>query len=190
MKILQKEETIFENERAPNKNLQFKAQNKTSNPGGLHGAKRVVTKETKSRQKMEELIANSQKSLYKLATIFPLDLFPNKMVIELDHVNIHFRQFFSTGQMRSIPIQNIGEVIIEMSPLFTTLKIIEGMIGTGVELDLKPVRRHEAIKAKRIIMGLMIANKERVELSDLNPEDVAKKVEELGKAQEPEFTVK
>lgn len=146
-----------------------------------------VKKGEQSKQKINELIQNSQKPLYKLSTIFPLDLFPDELIIELDHVNIYFHEFFSTGQMRSIPIQNIGEVIIETSPLFTTLKIIEGMIGTGVELNLKPVRRSEATKAKRIIMGLMIADKEEVDLSGLDPADVARKVEELGKAQEPEF---
>ncbi|OGH11337.1 MAG: hypothetical protein A3B38_00730 [Candidatus Levybacteria bacterium RIFCSPLOWO2_01_FULL_36_13] len=147
----------------------------------------AAKREEKSKQKMDELIKSSQKPLYKLSTIFPLDLFPDKLIIEFDHVNIYFHEFFSTGQVRSVPIQNIGEVIIETSPLFTTLKIIEGMIGAGVELDLKPVRRSEAIKAKRIIMGLMIADKEKVDLSDLDSADVARKVEELGKAQEPEF---
>ncbi len=187
MKKLQKEGTIFENERAPN--LKYvKEQKEPRKEGYIEIAKgELAGKEVKSRKKMDELIANSQKPLYKLSTIFPLDLFPNQLIIELDHVNIYFREFFFTGQMRSVPIQNIGEVIIETSPLFTRLKIIEGMIGTGIELILKYVRRQEAMKAKRIIMGLMIANKQGIDLSDLKPEEVSIKVEALGKAQEPEF---
>lgn len=119
---------------------------------------------------------------------FLADFFPqNKLSIEIDRVNISFKEFFGSGEIRSIAIKDIGEVIIDVSSYAAILKIIEKRAGPEAILELKSIPRKDAFKARRILEGLIIADRLGLDLTKLEPEEVAKKAEELGQASEPEI---
>jgi hypothetical protein len=154
--------------------------------GIKESVKEGVKEEETGKRKLNELIQKSRKPLFEMSTIFPFDLFPDKLSIELDRVNIYHRNFLETGEVRGIAMSNIGEVVIGLSPFLTTLRIIEERIGPESTHTFKPVWKEDAVKARRIITGLIIANKEGIELTIFKPEELAKKAEDLGKSQEPD----
>lgn len=140
----------------------------------------------KSHHKIEALIKKSQKPLIKITSIFPLTLSPVSLVVEVDRVNITFNQFLGTYQMRSVPIKNLGEVVVETGPLFATLRVLEARMGQDTIIEVKPVRKRDAVRARRVLHGLMVADKNGVDLTVFEPEELARKVEILGQATEAE----
>lgn len=134
-------------------------------------------------KKLDTLIRNSQKTLYIISAIFPFDLFPDQISIEPTQINVVKKSFFATYHVQSIPLKNVADVFLQTSLLFATLKIIDSSyIENSVKIEYLP--KDKACRARRIIMGLVIAMKENIDLSRLQVKDLALKAEQLGDARE------
>jgi len=138
----------------------------------------------KDKEKMDRLVRSSQKTLLTVSAVFPFDLFPDQISIEPMQINFSKKSFFFTYHMQSIPIRNVADVFLQTSLLFASLKIIDLSynIENSIKVDYLP--KYKACKARRIIQGLVIANKESIDLSQLPPNELAMKAEQLGDARE------
>lgn len=117
--------------------------------------------------KVETLLEESQKVLFRASSVFPFDFFPDVITIDECKVNIVAREFFFSEDIHSIPIEMIKDIEIESGPLFATLKIVpDGYPGHTPEVH--HLRKQDAIKARRIIQGLMVASKHDVDLGNIN----------------------
>lgn len=130
-------------------------------------------------RKLEELVEHSQKPLLKIKTVIPLNPFPTEVVVDINKVNIVLKEFFASENVHGVLIKDISDVVVECNPIFATLKIID--IGfTDNSIDVEYLRKKDAIKARKVIQGLVIAHKYGVDLSKIDDENLCDKVEELG----------
>lgn len=144
--------------------------------------KENIKEEKKNIRNLEDLLQSSKKVLFKASTFFPLNFFPDEVVIEPDKVTVTVRIFFFTGEVRSMEIVDVEDVTVEAGPFFATLIIVEkSKVST---LIVKYLKTGDAIKARRIIQGLVLANKGGIDLSKIKDEELLKRVEELGRARE------
>lgn len=156
-----------------------------SPPGAAN--QRVTTQGSSSNdahtKKFDKLILNSQKTLFIISSVFPFDLFPDQISIEPMQVNVSKKSFFATYHVQSIPLKNVADVFLQTSLFFATLKIIDSSyIENSIKVEYLP--KDKACRARRIIMGLVIAMKENIDLSRLPLQDLALKAEQLGDARE------
>ncbi len=77
-------------------------------------------------------------------------------------------------------IENINEVIVESNLIFSTLKLEE---TRAMEVDhmIKYLHRSDALRARRVIQGLLLFKKEKVDVTNISTEELASKVEEAGR---------
>lgn len=137
--------------------------------------------------KLDQLATQTQRSLLTIKSAFPFDLFPDTVRIDENKVEITKREFFVDEKIFPIIIANITGVVVTTNPFFATMKI--EVVGHSMNPDVVRMLRHDdAIKAKRIIMGLVTANKQNVNLSQIPFEHVREKVEEIGKALERQLS--
>lgn len=130
-------------------------------------------------QKLDELVEHSQKSLLRIKTAIPLNPFPTEVIVDINKVHIVLKEFFASEHIHGILIKDISDVLVETNPFFATLKIID--IGfTDNSIDVEYLRRKDAIRARKIIQGLVIAHKYGVDLSKIEDENLCNKIEELG----------
>lgn len=135
------------------------------------------------KKKFEKLIFNSQKTLFLLSSIFPFDFFPDHISIEPMQINVSKKSFFATYHVQSIPLKNVADVFLQTSLFFATLKIIDSSyIENSIKVEYLP--KDKACRARRIIMGLVLAMKEGIDLSKLPIHDLALKAEQLGDARD------
>jgi hypothetical protein len=146
----------------------------------VEGAKEQVKAQQQNEEKLDQLLSQSTHVLYKLVTVFPFDFFTDEISIGPSQIDICIRTFFMTKQMHSIPIKNIADVFIHTSLFFASLKIIDSsFIENSVTISY--LKKHEAIRARDIIQGLVIASKEGIDITKV-PEDVLlEKIEIIGK---------
>lgn len=149
--------------------------------------KEAITETTKEEIKLKKTHSDRLKSLvnrgrvylFRTSAIFPFDLFPDELSIELDQVNVCIKSFFLTGESRSILIKNIADIYLSTSFLFASLKIIDtSYIENSVEISY--LRKDEAERARRIIQGLILASKEEVDLSKIDPKRLLSEAERIG----------
>lgn len=150
----------------------------------IRAEEKVQEKQPESKEKateeIEELIEHSEKPIFELSTIFPLDLFPDKLTIDINKINLLSSEFFASGRVHSVMIKDVGDVFIDTDLFFAKLTIIDKGF-TENSISLKYLKKKDASKARRIVQGLVVANEQKIDLSQFTPEDLATKLEELGK---------
>lgn len=151
-----------------------------------------VKEEIKSKKlhtdRLKNLVSRGKVYLYSTRAIFPFDFFPDEISIEPDQVNICVKTFFFTAESRSIPIKNIADIYLSTSLLFASIKIIDNSyMENSVEVEY--LRKGEAEKVRRIIQGLIIASKEDVDLSKIEPKRLVTEAERIGEMQGVQWRV-
>jgi hypothetical protein len=141
------------------------------------------TSEEKNYEKLNKIVEQSNIVLFKCSTFFPFDFFPDDVSVDLHSVNLVIRDFFWSERRHSVKIQDITDVMVETSPFFATLKIIDwGFTENSIRISFLKIS--DARKLRRIIQGLVIANREGVSLTNLKDEHLIEKVEAIGKIRE------
>lgn len=132
-------------------------------------------------KKLDDLAQKSQEPLLKIRTAIPLDPFPNEIIIDTNKINIIIRYFFASAHIHSVFIKDVSDVIVETSLIFSTLKLVD--VGfTENSIDMSFLRNKDAIKARKIIQGLVVAQKNGVDLAKYEGEDLVLKLEQIGTA--------
>jgi hypothetical protein len=138
------------------------------------------------RERLDKTLERTRRTLLAIKTVFPFDLFPDIIRVDENKVEIIEKKFFVEEHIFPILIKNITGVVVTTNPFFATLKVEI----TGFDTNPDPItflKKSDAIRAKRIIMGLITVQKDGkdgIDLSNIPLEEVRHKIEEIGKAQE------
>ncbi len=126
---------------------------------------------TNEKQKLHHLMNRSQTPLLEVTTVFPFDLFPDTIVIDATKVHIIDREFFFTEEIHSIPIKNIVDIYVDTGPFFATLRILPQLIFQNQITQIPKLWKSDAMKARDVIQGLILATKENINVTNL-PDEV------------------
>lgn len=138
---------------------------------------------TEEADKFNKFLELGSTPILKVSAVFPLDLFPDILIVDPVKVTQISRVFFGTNQVRSISIKDIKIITVENSPFFSTLRISDNMLQPSVFV-IKPLWKKEACRARDIIQGLMESTKQDIDTTKITPEEKLSDFEELGKTHE------
>lgn len=156
--------------------------------GLQEGIKEYLKKEIESTQKLENVLAVGNKPLFKCKNMFPFDFFPDELVIDFNKVSFARHRFFSHSFdiTHSLPIEDIGDVVISSAIFFSKVEIMDKSDSSNsIKMSFMHIR--DAIKCRRIIQGLITARKQGIDLAAIassNREDLIDKIEQLGRITE------
>ncbi len=142
----------------------------------------VIQKDLRTEsQKIDTILAKSEPVLFEASAVFPFDLFPDRLIIHPDKVSLIYHIFFFSEQVFPMFIRDLKNVAVGTNVLFGSLLFeLQGFEKNPPKLNYLKVS--EAIKARRIITGLIAFNNERIDVTKLSTEELAEKAEEVGKA--------
>lgn len=169
--------TVYQSQKAQNINT-----HQLGNGPPIRDGKNVSKDERETLVKIQNLTDNSN-VLYKASAVFPFDFFPDNISIDKNKVNIVYKEFFASEDVHSILIKNIKDIEVETSPFFATIKIVPDGFPASL-IRIKYLKKKEAMKARRIIQGLMTCQKEDVDLTKIKSDSLVEKIEDLGQTRE------
>lgn len=130
--------------------------------------------------KFDTLVSGCERVLVKISAVFPFDLFPDELIVDECKVSIVFREFFFSEDIHSVNIEMIKDVDIESGPFFARLQIIpDGFLPHP--LIIKYLKKKEAVRARSVIQGLMVAKRNNIDLGKIDTPDLVNKLEVLGR---------
>lgn len=127
----------------------------------------------------------SQRLLLKITSVFPFQFFPDELIVDEMKITYVNKLFFLSRQTRIILINNISSVIVETSPFFAALKIRQNDPREH-EFKITYLKKSDAIKAQKIIEGLIISRAQAIPIDKLNQKQLENKIEDLGTVPEVE----
>lgn len=131
----------------------------------------------KNRQAVDDMVANSNRILLRISSVFPFDIFPNHITIEETRLTIVYRQFL-TAQVRSIDIKNISNVFVNTGIFFAQLTIVSNTFAEN-EIVIHKLWKKEAIFARRITEGLRMFVNKNIDTTGYEIEELLSKLKEL-----------
>lgn len=153
-------------------------------PAATTGRVRIATKndeKEKNIRKLTRLSRESEKVIMRLQAVFPFNFFPDEVIIDEAKVSVIHKIFFFSRQIRSIAHEDIFNVVVEHSILFATLEIADRYFIME-PLRIPYLKKDEAIQARKIIQGIIIAKQNGIDLAPLDVNEIRAKIEKLGEA--------
>lgn len=140
-------------------------------------------KQEQSTKKLEGMLDNAKDVLLQCTTVFPFDLFPDRLTIDLNKVTLSKHEFFKSEIVTGILIKDIKEVNLSSAWFLATLTITAA--NEPEPISISYLQTNDALKARRILQGLMSALKEGIDLNKVKSDDLPEKLETLGKVEHP-----
>lgn len=144
--------------------------------------KPLNNKKGKTENTLANITRNSEIVLLKIKNVFPFALFPDSIIIDLYKLNIIKSDFFLTKRVNSINHEDILNISVESGPIFATLRITSRYFS-GKPIVMTYLKKSEALLAKRLLNGLIIARRKGVDLKGIEIGELLNNLEQLGKAE-------
>lgn len=136
----------------------------------------------KSPESLNSLTAKAQDVLLAVRSMRIFDPFPDKLIIDGSKVSFIHKDAFGVKSIHSVLIENITYVEAHTSLISGTLVIIDSSnFRHPIELKIGSLRKEAAIRARKLIQGLIHAKALNIDFSNLNAFDLENNLEILGR---------
>ncbi len=138
--------------------------------------------EKMAEQKLNQLVEENEHVLYQVSSVFPFQLFPDKIIIFPTKITVVHKTLFFKNVFPML-IENIKTVIVSRGLIFAAMKFEI----TGYEENPEVVQYlwpPYAEKAKNIILGLLEAVRKNVKVEKIPPKKALDKLEQIGEVGE------
>lgn len=149
-----------------------------SRPMNSNGANNA---QQKASEELDSLATGSARIILDIKAVFPFNFFPDELIIDETKVSVHTKLFFYTKQVRSVVYSDIFNVVIHEGLFFAKLEIIDRYFSEQ-SIVIEFLKKKDAILARRIIQGMVIAKKEKIDLQALPIKDLIEKLDRIGKS--------
>ena len=132
-------------------------------------------------EQLARLVKKSRSTLLAISSVFPFEVFPDMLTIDENKVNVIYRYSWFSEHVHSVPIEDITGVSVEKNQFLATLKVIDSSnVRFPMELVIRKLRIKDALLARKLIEGLIVARKEKIDLSKIDMKEVIGELINIG----------
>lgn len=149
-----------------------------------HAALAPLAREAERNKASEELsrvVSSSHEPIMTATTVFPFKFFPDTVIVDRSKLCITHRTFFWSAEVTSIKIEDILNVTASVALFFGSVQIHTKYFDPQRPYVVSMLWREDALKISRIMQGYGIALREAIDLSAMDTDELAQKLDELGK---------
>lgn len=143
------------------------------------GSKDAPDTNKPAHTKFDEMERKFNRNIAEVRTLFPFSFFPTYIIVDEAQVTVIEYYFFFSKRVFPMFIKDIKTVTAAQGILLGELKFEL----SGYETNPEPIynlKRGDVIRTRRIILGLMKAHEEKIDLSQFSDEELRKRLEVLG----------
>lgn len=129
---------------------------------------------------IKEMVKLSNEVLASARTVFPIDPFPDTVVLDRTTLNITKRTFFFSNDTFGIRIEDILNAQVNVGPFLGSLTIASRILSSEDHFTINNLWRKDAIHLKHMIQGYIIALHNEIEISHLSKKELMDTISELG----------
>ncbi len=146
--------------------------------GGVYEA---ASEKVDKDNELDLLVEKSRKIIFETKSVFPFELFPDKITICPNRVTITRNSLFSKFEY-PIQIENITGARIYRTVFFATLYI--DTFGIAAPDPIRFLKIDDARIARRYLLALIECKKANIDLSKYEIDELREKLKKIGKVRE------
>lgn len=131
--------------------------------------------------KLSVLADLSHEVLFEAKSVYPYELWPDKITICLNRITITYKKPFSVDE-RPIPIEYLNTAHVTKGLFFASLSI--ETFGVEKPNPIHHLKIDDARIARRYILGLIECKKNGINFADYEMGEIKQKLQEIGKVRE------
>ena len=143
---------------------------------------REVGEVIKEVDKLNKIVTESNHIIYELSSVFPFQLFPDKVIIDENKITIARKELFFK-RVYSIMYDDILTVRVNRGILFAAIEFKVKRFGKNIR-PITYLSPKDAAMAKKYIVALVEAKKAKIDMSKLSVDQIREKLEEIGQGDE------
>ena len=151
--------------------------------------KQHAKKKEENRQRLESIVARQDIELLHAESVFPFTFFTDTLIIDTTKISIAKKQLFATEYITTIPFKDLSDVNLQ-TYLFLgtlTLKYMPQSTSPGmnnpVTVKIPNLTRRDAIRAKNILKGALVAKAEEIDIARLSPQEIEEVLHKFGQSE-------
>lgn len=130
-------------------------------------------------QKLTHLAEEPAQVLLTMKSAFPYVFFPTVIVIDSYRITVLTRHFPFGSTTQTISVKDISSVIVSYAFPFASMKIFHKFVGNE-PIVISRMSSRDVEKAQKIIDGLIIVDREQVDLTLQEKTTLSQNLEEIG----------
>jgi len=157
--------------------------------GKEEAIKTTAKEQEENRQRFETIVARQDIELLRVESVFPFTIFTDTLIIDTTKISVSKKQLFATEYITTIPFKDLSDVNLQ-TYLFLgtiTLKYMPQSASPGmnnpVTVKIPNLKRKDAVKAKNILKGALVAKAEEIDIAKLSPVEVEKALHQFGQSE-------
>lgn len=149
--------------------------------GTVFSSEQRVVDSAPKTDKLSVLADLSHQVLFEAKSVYPYELWPDKITICLNRITITYKKPFSVDE-RPIPIEYLNTAHVTRGMFFASLSI--ETFGVEKPNPIHHLKIDEARIARRYILGLIECKKNGVNFGDYEINEIKQKLQDIGKVRE------
>lgn len=142
----------------------------------------ILQTQPEQAQNLESLVNKTRTTLLTVRSMRIFDFFPDKLIIDENKVSFIYKDAFGVKSIHSVLIENITYVEAHTSLITGCLVLVDSSnYRHPIELKINSLRKESAIRARKLIQGLVHAKISKTDFSRFTPYDLENNLEELGR---------
>lgn len=129
--------------------------------------------------KLDELANRQSQVLYSVRTMFPFEFFPTVVSVDRMKVDVVRQKFIGAQETFSILVRDIAWVEVHTNFFLATMRIMDKVFGTE-KYVIPNLPVSEALKMGNIIEGLLISEREQIDLAAVSSDQLQAKLVRIG----------
>jgi hypothetical protein len=129
--------------------------------------------------RLHKAVGHSEEIILKVKAIFPLDLFPDTIIMDRQKLTVVNRTFFNSAHTVSVQLKNIRNVESELGPLYGSVTITSKQFANNT-YTIKHLRRSDIVNLQRSVQGAMVAHEEKIDTSKIHAGQLRGLLHKLG----------
>ena len=130
-------------------------------------------------RKLRAVVRESHTILAKAHSVFPFQLFPDRLNIDRHKFTIVHRQFFGIEQTVSVPIENIKNIEADFGPFFGSVTVTSDLYINNTQ-TVHFLWRRDAKMIQKLVQGAVVAQREEIDLNKIDVKQLRKLLIDLG----------
>lgn len=130
--------------------------------------------------KLKRMVEHSHEILARRNSVFPLDLFPDRVLVDRTKVTLIRRDFFWSQNVVSMQIEDILNISASTGPFFGSLSISIRVMNSVDHFEIQYLWREDAVFLKHLIHGYTIAKHSEIDTDSLKKDELVNMLCELG----------
>jgi hypothetical protein len=147
----------------------------------LHTLSHIAIKKAKVKDELSNTVSTSHEILFAAKTVFPFTLFPDTVSIDRTNLTIAHRAFYRLAVIVTIKIEDVLNITPNVGPVFGSLRIATSFVDKKSPYSVNYLRRDDALKVSRIIMGYKVALEQKIDTSSLSKEELVRLLDRLAR---------